>query len=83
MQISDKINAEIVKEVKNLTVILENNQSELVALYRNYPNFTKMYQQYSTETSELYTKLFKLLTLYYAYTNKLISDKEAYENLEA
>ena len=65
------------KEVKRLTGILKT-EKELVDLYRSYPAFDLMYQQYQFDTSGTYTRLCQLCAAWQDVQSKSITAKQAY-----
>lgn len=82
MKMEDKLNALCVLEVKRLTSELSNDTTSLVALYRSYPDFSKMYEQYVSDETGTYTLLCSICSAYIAVSNNLISDKKGIEMYE-
>lgn len=78
----DQLNALCVLEVKRLVKELNGKDAELVSLYRSYPDFSKMYEQYVSDKTGTYTLLCSICQAYIAVSNNLISDKEGIELYE-
>lgn len=74
-----QLNALCVMEVKRLTSELSGNKQALVSLYRSYPDFSKMYEQFNTDETGTYYLLCSLCAAYIACSNNLISDRKAVE----
>lgn len=75
----NQLNALCVLEVKRLTNELLNDSTGLVNLYRSYPDFSKMYEQYVSDETGRYTLLCSICAAYISVANNLISDKKGIE----